>query len=467
MSQSSQFLTEMQDNSQRPPRALTRIRRVLFVTHDFPPNRTSATYRVTGLTQALPQLGWLPTVLTIQGRNFTQEPELLQKLPPEVKIVRTKFLPVNGWENKAASRIQNAGALKPQEAVGGKPPAIDSFLRSFAGLVRSTFYFPDHTVGWVPYALSAAIKLHRQNPFDVIYTTSPPRSAPLIGLLLKRFLRVPMVTELMDPWWTSTRPLRRRSDDWLHTQLLRRSDRLIVMLPQHAEELARSFQVPPEKLVIVRNGFFEDDFAAIENTEPNSLDPTYFHFSHFGTIYPGNEGEFFVALAEVLKERPELKSTIRLHLVGFPSTEVVRYTKQNEELKEITQYHGFLPKRKDTLQMMRSSDYLLLCWGRPELSRLAIAGKTYDYLRAGRPILAVTAAGGGIAELIKRAGAGWVLPPDDKQVIKKILRQILGELRKQRLNGPPRPDYVAQFRWDRLAEPLARALQEAVGDVTT
>ena len=176
----------------------------------------------------------------------------------------------------------------------------------------------------------------------------------------------------------------------------------------------QSFHVPAEKFVVVRNGFFEEDFTSIEHLEPNGLDPKYFHLSHFGTIYPGNQGKFFLALAELINERPELKNQIRLHLVGFPCEEVFRYAKESE-LKDITEFHGFLPKREDTLQMMRSSDCLVVCWGRTDFSRLAIAGKTYDYLRCGRPIIAVTEKGGGIDELVQNCKAGWVAPPQDSK----------------------------------------------------
>jgi len=237
------------------------------------------------------------------------------------------------------------------------------------------------------------------------------------------------------------------------------------MVRQHAEELMHSFHVPPHKLVVVRNGFFEEDFTGIESFGTNELDPAYFHLSHFGTIYPGNQGNFFDALAELVKERPELKHQIRFHLVGFPCEEVLRYAKESE-LKDITEFHGFLPRREDTLRMMRSSDCLVLCWGRSDFSRLAIAGKTYDYLRAGRPILAVTSAGGGIEELVQQGQAGWVVPPHDTEGIKRVLRQILGDLRKKKLNGPPRPEYVAQFRWEHLAESLARTFEEAMVHVS-
>lgn len=437
-----------------------RARRVLVASYDFPPNRTSAVYRMTGLTRSLPQYGWTPTVLTIRGGDFAQEPALLEKLPPEVEIVRTGFLRINAWENRTANAIQNVGGLQ-KEAPTAKPRRMDWLLRSCAALVRSTLYFPDETIGWLPYAVSAAVKLHRKNPFDVIWTTSPPRSSSVLGLVLKSRLKIPLVTEFMDPWYPQPRPIRARFEEKLQARLLESSERVVVMLRQHAEELRKSFKVPAEKFVVVRNGFFEEDFTAIEHREPNELDPALFHLSHFGTIYPGNQGNFFVALAELVKEWPELKDRIRLHLVGFPCEEVLSYTRKSE-LKEITEFHGFLPTREETLQMMRSSDCLVVCWGRPDFSQLAIAGKTYDYLRSGRPVIAVTEKGGGIDELVQNAKAGWVVPPQDTERIKQALRQVFSDLRKKKSNGPVMPEYVAQFQWDRLAELLARALDEAI-----
>src|ERR1700681_4022810 len=128
-----------------PPKSVkgpTKTRRVLVVSYDFPPNRTSAVYRMTGLTRSLPQYGWQPPVLTMQGGDFAQEAALLEKLPPEVEIERTKFLCINGWENKTASVIHSVGGLQSVNGKTSKPRQFDSFLRSLAALVRSTLYFP-------------------------------------------------------------------------------------------------------------------------------------------------------------------------------------------------------------------------------------------------------------------------------------------------------------------------------------
>lgn len=438
--------------------ASSELKRVLVVSYDFPPNRTSAVYRMIGLTGYLPKFGWKPTVLTIHAGEGAQEPNLLEKLPADVDIVRTRFLRINGWEKSAANTIHGLGGLRSTEAV--HQPRFDRCLRSLGELLRSTVYFPDEYVGWVPFGLSKAIQLHREQPFDAVYTTSPPRAAPVIGLLLKFLYGIPWVSEFMDPWYPPKGWLRKRSEDRLQALLLKKADRVIVMVRQHAEELSRVFNVPAEKMAVVRNGFFEDDFTRLECPSKRVFDPAFFHLAHFGSIYSENDGTFFSALSELVRESPELKEQLRVNIIGFPSESVLRHAEGND-LREIIKLHGFIPERVDTLEMMRSADCLLLFWGRPDFSRLAVAGKTYDYLRVGRPILALTEEGG-VKELVEGARAGWVVPPWNSAVIKQTLRQIFEAQRTNGQLGPPRPEFVAQFSWNRLAEHLAGVLREAM-----
>ncbi len=461
MSASPAPLTSPVGAPQHQTGVASKMKRVLVVSFDFPPRRTSAVYRMMGLAKYLPQFGWQPTVLTIRRAEGDQEPRLLERLPPQVGVVRTRYLRISGWENSTASAVRGLGGLR-SAPTDTRQPRFDRYLRSLGELVRSVLYFPDDTVGWVPFGLARAIQLHRDRPFDLVYTTNPPRAAPVIGLLLKVLSGVPWVSEFMDPWYPPRGRLRRKSEDWLQALLMAKADRVIVMVQQHAEELRRVFNVPAEKLAVVRNGFFEEDFASLETTHGDLLAPGYVHLSHFGTIYPENSGSFFPALTELVRECPELKERLRLNIVGYPSENVLRYASESE-LKDIIQIHGFIQDRAEVLEMMRASHCLLLFWGRPDFSRLAVAGKTYDYLRVGRPILAVTHEGG-VKQLVEEARAGWVVPPDNTQAMKEALKAVLRNHRKNGPPSPPRPEFVAQFRWDRQSENLARVFHEAVSD---
>ncbi len=461
----AEFWTGVKEN-----RMMVKRRRVLIVSFDYPPLRTSAVHRMTAMTRFVAEHGWEPTVLTVDEDRGHFEPALMQKLPPEARIVRTPYLRIAGWEDSTAAAIKKAGMLQPSSN-GRSPRRIDRWLRHAAAILRSTLYFPDETAGWVPFALAEALRLHMERPFDVVYTTTPPRAAPLVGLLMKNLCRVPWVSEFMDPWYPQVGPwypahtrLRLWADARLHSHLMHSADKVVVMMQGHADELMQQEGLPAEKFAVVRNGFWEEDFAALEDTPTDALPPGYIHLSHFGTVYRGNEGEFFEALADLVRECPDLKSRLRLNIVGYPHEGIIRSIR-GSVLNDIAEIRGFVEDRSQILRMMRSSDFLMVFWGRPEHSRQAIAGKTYDYLRVGRPILAVTRPGG-VQQLVEGAEAGWVLPPDEPARIKEMLRTILSKYQKS--NVPPRPrrpEFVAQFRWDCQGAKLARIFDETVANV--
>ena len=82
--------------------------------------------------------------------------------------------------------------------------------------------------------------------------------------------------------------------------------------------------------------------------------------------------------------------------------------------------------------MQRDSEALLLlvpdAGGR---GKGVLSGKVYEYLAAGRPILAVVPPDGAAAALVRETGAGVVAAPDDVDGI----RDALLELHRRYANG--------------------------------
>jgi glycosyltransferase involved in cell wall biosynthesis len=432
-------------------------KRVLIVAHDFPPYRTSGVYRMTGLTKYLLPLGWTPSVLAAETRGGTTDPSLLRRVPSEMEVVRAAAPRLAFWEEPTARALKSVGALAPRNN-GHREAKGDAWLRKAGEFLRSCVYFPDEAVSWVPFAFAKAIRLHRQRPFEVIYSSGPPRSSALIGFLLRTMLRIPWVLEFRDPWYASPRPLRRRFEARLHNLLLKRADAVVVVTEGHARDLQAAWGVPPEKLAVIRNGFDEDDFRDEPEPESEVLPAEYFHLSHFGTIYEGNSGSFFPALKELAAERPDLTHHLRVNVIGFPDEAVARHV-NDPQLKPLVQMRGFVP-HEEALQIMRATDCLLLFWADPNFSRMAVAGKTYEYLRIGRPILAVTS-NGEMQQLIEEGKAGWVARPDDTAGIKRILQSLLcGFQAEGRRPRTMQPEFASQFRYDNLANKLARVFDK-------
>jgi glycosyltransferase involved in cell wall biosynthesis len=85
---------------------------------------------------------------------------------------------------------------------------------------------------------------------------------------------------------------------------------------------------------------------------------------------------------------------------------------------------SYLP-RAESLRLQRDSEALLLlvpdAGGR---GKGVLSGKVFEYLAAGRPILAVVPTDGAAAELIRDTGSGVVVAPDDVDGIRTALVEL-------------------------------------------
>jgi glycosyltransferase involved in cell wall biosynthesis len=397
--------------------------------------------------------------MTIKPRQGdVADPGLLEKVPPEVRVSRVPFLDVTAWERKPHAAARKLGAL-PSPDAGKQPTMLDRFLRSTAAFVRSCLYFPDEAIGWVPFGLREALRLHRAEKFAVVYTTSPPGSTLLIGFFLKLFTGVRWVAEFRDPWYPSDRPLRRRLERWLHALILRKADTLLAVTDGYAEELRSTYGVRSPKVAVVRNGFDEADFRVGLNGDRSFFPKGYIHLTHIGTIYPHSGGRFFPALRELVREFPDVKQRLRINIIGYPDGETFRYSRE-EDLRDIVTIRSFV-NHTDALLAMRSSACLLLFYGDPYFSRVCVPGKIYEYLRVGRPIFALSVEGG-LKQIIEEGNAGWVVHPDDVQGIKQRLRALAFGDQERLSQCAAAPEFVEQFRYDRLAGKLAEVLDQTV-----
>jgi glycosyltransferase involved in cell wall biosynthesis len=450
-------------------------KRVLLVAYDFPPRRTSGVYRPTAFTKYLPQYGWEPTVLTIHSpANAVSDTGLLSRVPDSVKVERTSQLRLDWWEDRALQAVRSAGALQlpentePAKERGGRASSrlVNSALRTAGRVLRSCLYFPDETAGWIPFAFSRALRLHLSRHFDAVYTTHPPRSAHPVGLLLSTICRVPWIMEFRDPWTLPVEEVSNihegpapRRNAWLHQMMLRQSSAVVTVTNRHADELQQHFGVRGEKLAVIHNGFDENDFRGLTPDGESVFDPRFINLAHFGTVYEGFSGQFFRAAETLLEQYPELKNKVRFHVIGYPDNVVEQMTRQ-EPLKSVVVLHKFVPHNK-ALRVMAAADGLLLFYGQEYTSRASIPGKLYEYLRVGRPILAV-AYPGGVQDLIENSKAGWVLRPDDVEGMTSALSRLI----QSRCQGqdPVMPDssVISGFRYDRLAGELSAVLNRVV-----
>jgi glycosyltransferase involved in cell wall biosynthesis len=88
--------------------------------------------------------------------------------------------------------------------------------------------------------------------------------------------------------------------------------------------------------------------------------------------------------------------------------------------------------------------------------------KLYEYLRLGRPLLALVSEGA-VKELLDQTGAGVPIPPWDSERVAAALKRHYEERRPPPTHLPRASDAVAVYSRERLTSLLARELDAVAG----
>jgi glycosyltransferase involved in cell wall biosynthesis len=110
--------------------------------------------------------------------------------------------------------------------------------------------------------------------------------------------------------------------------------------------------------------------------------------------------------------------------------------------------------RVDALALQRSADALLLLTSR---SSSEATGKLFEYIGAGRPILAL-AESNEAARIVRETNTGITVPPDDVDAIAAALRKVAsGDLSRAYA-----PQGIHRFVYPGPAETMAELVEEAI-----
>jgi glycosyltransferase involved in cell wall biosynthesis len=164
------------------------------------------------------------------------------------------------------------------------------------------------------------------------------------------------------------------------------------------------------------------------------------------------------ALAALRERAPELADGVELHLAGVTTS-----ADRDTATDPCVRLHGYLP-HAESVALLRSADLLFLPMHDLPGGRRAtiVPGKTYEYLAAGRPILAAVP-DGDARDLVQTApGASVVRPRDVAGMAAELERQIERRRRSGRVADQHAPS-LSGYERRRLSGDLARVLDTVLG----
>jgi glycosyltransferase involved in cell wall biosynthesis len=406
------------------------VKRLLVIAFHFPPLAgSSGIQRTLRFVQHLPRHGWQPVVLTPHARAYEAvKPDLLGDIPAGVVVERSFALD--------ASR---------QLRIAGRYPGW---------LAR-----PDRWVSWWPGAVLTGRRMIREHRPSAVFSTYPIATAHLIGDSLARASGLPWVADFRDPMAQEGYPADPRT--WasfkrVEERVFARAAACTFTAPSAARMYRERYPQSAARIELIENGYDEDMFSRVIGDSPTRepLNPGALTLLHSGIVYPDERDprHFFAALARVKAAGSGARVRVRF-----------RAPVHDQLLESLAREHGVadmievLPHVAygEALREMLRADALMLL--QAANCNEQIPAKLYEYLRAGRPLLAFTDTRGDTAATLRAAGVAAIASLDRVDDIAALIERFAAG---DRVGMHADQDAVARGSRQARAERLARLLDD-------
>ncbi|MDX1656160.1 MAG: glycosyltransferase [Candidatus Competibacteraceae bacterium] len=375
-------------------------KRVLLIGYHYPPIRVSSgIQRMLKFSQYLPDFGWQPAVLSAHPRAY-----------PLVSQDQMGDIP-------GSITVRRAFALDTSRHL-----AIRGAYPYWLGL-------PDRWVSWWLGGLLSGLRLIRRERPAVLWSTYPIATAHLIGLTLHRLTGIPWVADFRDSMTEADYPTDRRQwrvYRWLERATVEACRRAVFTTPGAVRMYAERYShIEPSRWAVIANGYDEENFTRAEAmVDDLSSRQGAKVLVHSGVLYPWERDPrpFFQALADLKRRRIIDARRLRVVLRASGHDDYHRQHIEALDIQDIVTLAPMMPY-EEALKEMLEADGLLLF--QAANCNHQIPAKLYEYLRAGRPIMALTDSAGDTAGVLLEAGIDTIVPLDDSQQIATGLEDFL------------------------------------------
>ena len=456
-------------------------RSVLMFSYPFPPAASGGVFRILRFARYLPQSDWTPLVVTPRVKSVTPisiDESLYDLIPEGLAVERTRVLRPSIATKAFVKRILEGIGIRRDDVAtdsGHQSRKQDPSIRQSQSKPRSRnirrsiekmMATPDRHIGWLLPAVAPGLREIRRSRPHVIYTTGPPHSTHLIGVILKRLSGLPLVLDFRDPWaareWTTDAPHSTRvtSTERFESVCVQAADQVILNTPAVRDAFIAVYgDVRNAKFRCIPNGFDPSLVAKVEGLVcqygPADVNGTL-KLCHAGSAWGKRD---LRPLAKAVEIAASGDYRVEMEQVGAVSPALrPPDALESADCRSVFRCVGELPHHEALEHMARANILVLI---QPD-NTLQIPGKLYEMLPFRKPILALTGRGA-TGDLVEQLGVGQVVDPSDPQAIASSIHRIV---QTSLLRRDPTPFDRALERFDgrRLTRDLADVFDSAAAE---
>jgi len=328
--------------------------------------------------------------------------------------------------------------------------------------------YPDGHWQWIFAAYRECCRaLNAADPSILVVSFGHPSALIAAALVKRRLPDVKLIIDVRDLWvgnpngfsYVRNRGPLARVDRWIERWAFSKAERVLGVSPGVIEEIGRRYQWFKEgQLHVIQNGFDESLFESSSVSNAGCHVDRTIVFRHVGFVGPTQRLDVFLnAVRQLKREDAEKLVNVRFEFIGG-NPGYVRSLASSigvDDLVHCTEY----VEHSQAVELMCDADVLLLFWG---LGKGTIGGKTYEYLRANRFIMAFDQGNRDGRALLEETRRGNWVAADDLPGQIAMFDSLISRLRSgvALLSEPliPVDEYSRESQNVRLLEVLDAAL---------
>lgn len=383
---------------------------MLIISYYWPPSGGPGVQRWLKFVKYLPEFNIEPILFIPKNANYPLlDKSLSDDVNKDLKVIQFPITEISGFlpKFKFLNSVRSGNISKPHN---------QSLLQKIIFFIRGNLFIPDMKIFWKSSSVNFLSDYLPKNNIDTIITTGPPHSVHLIGLELKRKLNINWISDFRDPWVKLNYlnrfhllPFSRKSHISLRNKVLINSNAVIVT----SERLKDLFSNITSNIYKITNGF---DYIIKENNLDNK-----FSISHIGSLYPERNPKFLWDSLEELFEG-SFKKDLQINFIGNTS-EKIKKELSRRKFHNHVRFYDYVDYNR-ALELMCSSQALLMIEVNDEESSYAIPGKLFDYLNSKRPIISIGPNISEVSEILNNTNSGRFFNYHDKRNLKLYINQL-------------------------------------------
>ena len=403
------------------------MKKVLVITYYWPPSGGSGVQR------------WLKFIKYIHGKDIdahilTVSPHtasypitdesLLKEVPDGLKVFYADSKePFEIYQKVTHKNIPKSGFSGEK-----KPSLSDKFFR----FIRGNFFIPDARKGWNKQAYIKAKKLIESFNIDTVITSSPPHSTQLIGLKLKKELRIKWICDLRDPWTDLfyneslyQTSIAKRIDSNYEKSCLLTADQIVVVSDYIKSQISIKYTTASSKIKVIPNGYDPEDFSDMKKVRSEKK-----YISYVGNLGENYPIKLFLKSFQKLNT---IDDSWKLRFVGNVSEQTTN-TINEMKLNDVVELLPYQP-HIEAVKTMLNSDVLLLIIPEIRENKGILTGKLFEYIATENPIILIGPKDGNAAQILSEFNNCSIHNYNEKINLEEIVNTLDSVLPSSRIKS--------------------------------